>query len=155
MALAALCSSWTMRKGRANRSALFSKTIMISCRILTINANYVDFTKADIANTDFDGTALGGAKFNNTTLKGVSFIGTQLGYSDASEFKTVFKGAKIEKANFTRADLYFVDFSEAQIKDSIFRGARYNSYTKWPKGFDPKRHGMIWMKYIPPLWPSG
>ena len=73
-------------------------------------------------------------------------------------------GARCDKANFQNADLsnsYIAstDFYNANlcganfstcigINEARFEGASYNSKTKWPIGFDPKRKGAIRNKAI-------
>jgi uncharacterized protein YjbI with pentapeptide repeats len=45
-------------------------------------------------------------------------------------------------AVFTNATLRGVDFREAShIKSAVFSGACFDSTTKWPEGFDPKKAG--------------
>lgn len=58
-----------------------------------------------------------------------------------------FEDSEISGCDFTDADFCAADLSGVQITledgESIFTGAKYNSQTKFPPGFDPAKEGMV------------
>ncbi|HXW01370.1 MAG TPA: pentapeptide repeat-containing protein, partial [Anaerolineae bacterium] len=41
-----------------------------------------------------------------------------------------------------KADLREVDLSQADLSETMLRGAKYNDMTRWPAGFDPTSAGV-------------
>src|SRR5439155_7524193 len=50
-------------------------------------------------------------------------------------------GADLRGASLRNADLTGADLRGASLHGAILTGARYDARTRWPPGFDPKRHG--------------
>src|SRR5207237_847441 len=50
-------------------------------------------------------------------------------------------GADLAGANLAGANLLRANLSRANLQGADLRGARYDRRTKWPEGFDPRRHG--------------
>ena len=118
------------------RSTVFSKARFLVARICSTDFTGSDlemayFTGAIISDCDFELTKLSGASFDGATLISVNFNQAEL--SDPN--------GKLS-AVFTNATLRGVDFREAShIKSAVFSGACFDSTTKWPEGFDPKKAG--------------
>jgi hypothetical protein len=71
------------------------------------------------------------SRFEGANLAGANLIGADLRH--ANLFLTNLSGADLRGAN-----LLGTHPSGAQL-----RGARYDAQTRWPKGFDPQRHGAV------------
>jgi len=82
--------------------------------------------KANLQNTDFRYAILRDADFFNADL------------SDA-----VFRNAILERVDFGEAILLRANLEGSDLTDVQLNGAKYNSDTKWPGGFDPKGAGAI------------
>jgi uncharacterized protein YjbI with pentapeptide repeats len=52
-------------------------------------------------------------------------------------------GADLRKAKLANALLRSADLREANLGEAEARGAKYDSQTHWPDGFDPRRAGAI------------
>lgn len=49
--------------------------------------------------------------------------------------------ADLRGASFRDAQFWEVDLRDANLHGADFRGAVYDEFTRWPGGFDPRRHG--------------
>jgi uncharacterized protein YjbI with pentapeptide repeats len=56
----------------------------------------------------------------------------------------VLRRAGMEGADLTRADLRGADLTGADLGADL-GDARYDANTRWPAGFDPRKHGAILM----------
>jgi uncharacterized protein YjbI with pentapeptide repeats len=74
----------------------------------------VDLAGLDLREKSFAGKTLTEVDFRATDLRGVSFRGTAL---------------------------WEVDLRGAQLDGADFTGAFYDTATRWPAGFDPRKHG--------------
>ena len=80
------------------------------------------------------------------SLSGVDFTGRDLEnayFKKSNLINTNFTGAKLAKANFKGAQIMGANFTEADLRGADFEGAKYNSATKFPKGFDIAAAKMI------------
>ena len=126
----------------------------------------VDFSGMDLRGAVFDGLILEGAYFAQATLYDASFVKCDLYWANFFEARAVkadFRGAELRGVCFEAANLQQACFDEADLgRDALngstelsgadltgasvyrakFDGARYDSRTKFPTGFDPKQHGM-------------
>lgn len=69
-------------------------------------------------------------------LTGANFEGAQIGGSrDFVGAKLV--GANLQDANFSKVSLALANLTGANLKGTDFTDARFDTGTKWPKGFDP------------------
>ena len=85
-----------------------------------------DLFDADLAAADLRNADLGGANLCSADLRGADLGGANL------------LGADLSDANLRGADL-----SGATLMDADLSGALYDSFTRWPDGFDPKAAGAI------------
>jgi uncharacterized protein YjbI with pentapeptide repeats len=67
-------------------------------------------------------------------LRGRSFSGVTLTEVDL-------RRADLRQASFRGAFLWEVDLRGAHLAGADFRGAVYDEFTRWPAGFDPRKHG--------------
>ena len=97
----------------------------------------VSFRKATLywaclAEADLSGCNFEEADLRGATLKGALLVGANL------------RSAQLGKDNLggpTR--LQGADFSDADLTGANFEGAEYDSRTKFPQGFQPKREGCV------------
>ena len=106
-----------------------------------------DLTKAKLSFINLRGSDLLEADLRGANLRRANMIGVNLAKADL-------RGAKMRRANFetsnmTGANLERADltggakFMEVDFTDASLRGALYDSYTKFPYGFDPVAAGCI------------
>jgi uncharacterized protein YjbI with pentapeptide repeats len=126
----------------------------------------LNFMDMDLSGAVFDGLILEGAYFAGARLYNSSFVKCDLywaSFFQAVAVKADFRGAELRGANLEDANFQQACFDEADLgRDALnggtqlsgadltgasvyrakFDGARYDSRTKFPTGFDPKKHGM-------------
>jgi uncharacterized protein YjbI with pentapeptide repeats len=85
-----------------------------------------DLFDADLAAADLRSADLGGANLCSADLRGADLSGANL------------LGADLSDAHLEGADL-----SGATLIDTDLGGALYDSFTRWPDGFDPMASGAI------------
>lgn len=132
----------------------------------------IDFNSAELSHAIFNGANLNGANFYNATLHEAKFVKTKLQSANLREAKlrnadltgADFSNANMEdanlwyancsKANFSKATLLSVNFCYAdlckakKLHAAKLCEAKYSKDpngegTKFPKGFDPEKHGMV------------
>ena len=54
-------------------------------------------------------------------------------------------GADLAGCNFADANLKGVNLTGANLTDADLTGARYDAQIRWPSGFDPAQHGLIFL----------
>lgn len=67
--------------------------------------------------------------------------------------RTILRGACLVAADLSRARLCDADLTHADLREgrllganltsARLRGARYDAATRWPPGFNPRRHGAV------------
>jgi uncharacterized protein YjbI with pentapeptide repeats len=74
-------------------------------------------------------------------LRGANFEGAQIVGSEGQQggnfVRANLTGANLRDANFSRVNLGEANLSGADLNGTDFTDAIFNSYTKWPEGFDP------------------
>jgi len=99
----------------------------------------------------FDGSSFRGADLYWAIAMGASFAACDFTDADlrGADLKdTNFTDARLIRTNFSRnnvggaTQLQGADLSTAAIHDCLFDGAQYDSTSKFPEGFDPKKHGL-------------
>lgn len=53
------------------------------------------------------------------------------------------RGACLVGADLSHSDLRGVDLTGADLENACLRGALYDAQTRWPDGFEPRRHGAV------------
>ena len=98
----------------------------------------------DALRTIFSGANLKGAFFSNINFTSAKFAGTDLRRSQFPGCTLI--DADFRKAKLQGANLQLVHPATAalqRMEDANFVGARYDTRTLWPQGFDPKAAGAI------------
>jgi hypothetical protein len=80
----------------------------------------------DLRGEDLADAFLADADLSDTDLRGIDFAGADLG-----------------SANLTNADLRGTNLEEANLTNARLLRACYDTLTRWPPGFDPRRHGAV------------
>ena len=118
------------------------------------NLSSADLSDANLRNADLSDTNLRNADLSDTNLRNANLSSADL--SDANLRNANLRNANLSDTNLSSADLSDADLRNADLRNAdlsstynligaILKNARYNQYTKWPKGFDPKlkKYGMI------------
>lgn len=104
-----------------------------------------------ISNADFDNTTIRFTNFFETTISDSRFKGATISgntnFEGAILSNVSFERATFFDVNFKRAILSNVNFEKATFGENVnFQGTKYTADTKFPKGFNPKEHGMTLVK---------
>ena len=116
-----------------------------------------DLQGAHLVGTDLRNASLAGADLNHANLQGADLGGAYLlgGHSvkvlrgpgkptlQLKPRQTDLRGADLRGANLQGARL---NIRDSRIPGVLLSGARYDVATRWPQGFDPKKHGAILVK---------
>lgn len=127
------------------------------------NLRGADFSSASLDKSDMSETDLREAKFTWAGAQGVNFDKANLTGVDMSNTSvqgSTFKEADLRKVkgikDITRADFSGADLRGANLQDSkdysnnaIFKGAKYDRSTRWPRGFDLEKSGAVLVKEEP------
>jgi uncharacterized protein YjbI with pentapeptide repeats len=121
---------------------------------------------ADLRDHDFSGAILEGvicisARFDGSSFRGADLywaIAFEASFADCDFTDADLRGANLMEANFANAQLIRTNFgrnnlggstklqgadlSTATIQYCRFEGAQYDATTRFPKGFDPQKHGL-------------
>jgi len=101
----------------------------------------------NLRGTSFRGASLYWASLQGSDFSGCNFEGADL--SGASLMETKFVGANLRNAKFGPDNLggptclQGANLSDADLHGANLQGAEYDSNTKFPRGFDPARAGMV------------
>lgn len=143
----------------------FTKANLKGAVLNRANLSRADFSEANLSIASFIDANLKGAILQKATLNGAKFIGTDLTGADLSgtDLQEVnLREAILRKANLCGTNLKQVilgqrvyvgwnpmdpgNFATGQWAIDVtaeFSEAKYDSFTSWPKGFDPKAFGAI------------
>lgn len=86
---------------------------------------------ANLRDADLEGDDLHGADLSGANLTGVQFNGTDL------------RGASLRGATLVDDDAEWYEYEHPDLSGADFRGALYDSDTRWPSGLDPSQLGAI------------
>ncbi|MEM7129943.1 MAG: pentapeptide repeat-containing protein [Chloroflexota bacterium] len=98
------------------------------------NLSDAKLSGADMRGCNLFASNLSSATLSNTNLSNANMSNANLSYANLS-------GSNLSNANLSRADLGYADLRYADLRDVILNAASYNSYTRWPTGFNPKEFG--------------
>ena len=87
---------------------------------------------------------LSNSKFLNMKIQNCVFTDSNLSNSE-------FINSQIKNTNLTHSNLKGVNFKTSKLINVNLRDAVYNDQTKWPKNFNPKKHGAIKDKNFNPF----
>ena len=104
------------------------------------NLSGADLSGANLTHTFFNGANLSGANLSGANLTQTRFLltnlqGVSLRHTDLRS--TVPMGADLLRAN---------RLGWAGLEPANFTGACYDTSTRWPTGFNPIKHGAVWVK---------
>ncbi|HTE20733.1 MAG TPA: pentapeptide repeat-containing protein [Armatimonadota bacterium] len=86
-----------------------------------------------------NGNTLAGADLHCLILSGAHLAGAQL---RAANLRHVYmRGGDLRDVDLREADLTGADLAGADLAGADLRGARYDRFTRWPAGFDPRARG--------------
>lgn len=105
-----------------------------------------DLSKADLRNCYFNEANLTGVNLSGANLQGAYFIKSYLIKADLSKAnikEAYLTGSFVTRANFSKADLCGAFLNGTHIGGADFRGAVYDSSTRFDKGFDPTTLKMV------------
>jgi len=103
-----------------------------------------NFSQANLMGVNLENADLQEALLLRTILNGSKMSCTNLHQADlqAADLNWVdLQGADLTGANLRRANLGWANLSDAKLSEANLEDARYNSSTKWPNGFSPRRAG--------------
>jgi hypothetical protein len=103
--------------------------------------NNVDLSGANLRDADFAGAILTGVTLSGATLDGASLVAATLASADLRDLD--FAGVVLVVTNLSGADLSGANLGAAILVSADLSGARYDSHTIWPEGFDPVAAGAI------------
>jgi hypothetical protein len=136
-----------------------------------LNLGWANLRAADLRSASLRGASLPGVDLEDADLEGADLHGANLAH------------ANLERANLERADLAGADLRSGNLQGASLRGAdlrgadlrgagshlhanlhradltgaRYDTYTRWPRGFKPARRGCVGppAEVMPALAPEG
>ena len=132
--------------------ANFEGASLKNCNFRGANMKNTRFTKADLTGSDFQEATLQYTGFFMAVLNKVNFEGLDLSTIQLNELKmrgASFRNVKgvwnIYGGDFFEADLRGANFSKASdFNPATFRKARYDQFTRWHEGCDPKARGAVY-----------
>jgi uncharacterized protein YjbI with pentapeptide repeats len=113
--------------------------------------SYADMTGSDFRKAIFQFPSIYQANFNGADLSGVNVNGST---SEIKFREAKLRGAKgfiqIYGSDYYKADLRGADFSTAiMFERTNFNKAIYDQFTRWPKEFVAKDHGVVFVETKP------
>jgi hypothetical protein len=75
------------------------------------------------------GLKLAGAEWSGMILRGMTFTACD------------FRGADLRSTDLANSYLWECDFTGADLTDAVLTGATFDTFTRWPAGFNPQAHG--------------
>jgi uncharacterized protein YjbI with pentapeptide repeats len=106
---------------------------LVGVNLKGANLEGADLKRSLLCDSNLEGANLKGAFFKHAILEGANL-------KDA-----ILTGASLRGANLERAELRGAVFLKADLVDSSVKGAVYDETTIWPKEFDPKTTGALFV----------
>jgi hypothetical protein len=100
---------------------------------------------ANLQGANFVGADLARANLKKANLRGACLVRAQC-------FDANLRGADLRDANLRDALLAGADLRWAQLSGARLQGAVYDKSTRWPQGFNPKKHGAMQTNWDARLW---
>ena len=100
-----------------------------------IHAPGADFSNAKLTGPSFLNANLSNSNFQSCYIRDVSFAGSKLQGA-------CFDGCRLENVTFTGANLDGALFGNSLFGSAVWKNARYDSKTTWPRGFGVPRDGI-------------
>jgi hypothetical protein len=99
----------------------------------------LDLGDADLRSVRAEGLVLRGARLTRARLEDANLLGADLrdaGLVEAHLERATLRRADLRGAHLQRAWLAGANLADAKLADASLQGARYDSLTLWPDGFD-------------------
>ncbi len=128
--------------GAVLAAADLSRSNMHRCNLRDAQMDTAELNGADLTSAQLQHVSLVSANLRRTNLRDADLRGADLRQAhldEANLFHT-----SLRDADLTGADLRGADLREANLYRASLRGARYDSRTRWPKGFEPYDIGLIY-----------
>lgn len=141
--------------------ANFEDSVLNHALFVDTKVTQANFQGADLTSTEFTRADLTGSDFRGATVQSTLFFQSTMNECNLEkiDFKNLgLSGVKLRKANLKKSKGFStvidVDFSEADLRGANlvnmsiigtvrFRKAKYDSETRWPKGFDVEESGAV------------
>jgi hypothetical protein len=122
--------------------ANFAGTELSHASFYRANATGANLTRADLRDALMQMALLKGALLHDTDLRNANLDYLYPGGIYRTDLRNAdLTGADLRGASLRDADLTGADLRGASLHGAILTGAQYDARTRWPPGFDPKRHG--------------
>ena len=95
---------------------------------ITNSVSGTNLSDANLRNANLSGASLSGANLSGANLTGANLSGANLSSLTANLDVFMMPSITISKG-------------DANLKGAKLKLSKYNSYTKWPEGFDPEAAG--------------
>jgi uncharacterized protein YjbI with pentapeptide repeats len=105
-----------------------------------------ELARAELPRAPLSFAVLRGANLVGANLAGADLEGAVLSCTPSWPMLTIPQAlsvAHLAGANLTGANVRGVDFRLIYLARVNFTGAVYDTHTRWPKGFDPQKHGAV------------
>lgn len=148
---------WDFEPGVVIEQSSFYNATLVGAKFQGVILKAVAFNGATLTGADFRGVKFVTPiqmRFSQAKLEKANFDKVDL--TDINMIRCSLKGAvltnvtglgDVSNANFAKADLRGADLRKLQWNEvPIFTGAKYDSKTRWPAGFDPKAAGAVLVK---------
>jgi uncharacterized protein YjbI with pentapeptide repeats len=110
-----------------------------------IHLSFTNLSNSKLLGLDLFKAHLTGSNMSNSYFSGVNFWGAEMGGVNFSGVK-IGDSVVMGKAELRYANVKNADLRKAHLDDTNLEGTRYNSKTKFPKGFDPVKAKMVFEK---------
>jgi uncharacterized protein YjbI with pentapeptide repeats len=121
---------------------------LVGANLRGADLNGVDLMQANLQRADLRAAQLAGARLQDTDLRWADLRGANLNGADLGGGClgiTKLSGADLRGADLRRTWLEGAGWMPGSRWAVPIRGARYNSHTRWPEGFDPQQHGAVFL----------
>lgn len=132
----------------------YSNSSLVGIKILHSNLSNSNFSNSNLSKSNMDDIELRGSNFSNSNLSGSNIRYARLQNTNFKNANlptivlyTVFlngadlQGASLQNANLVYARLYSANFEGCNLQGVKFTESYYDIHTKWPKNFQPQKHG--------------
>lgn len=109
---------------------------LLSAELRNVNLVAADLKGANLQQASLQGARLSLANLQQTNLQGTGFYFADLQQANLQEANLL--GAILQEANLRGANL-----QKSDLRGTNLKGAVYDDATKFPKGFDPFKAGMV------------
>lgn len=106
------------------------------CRFDFAHLDGCNLARADLRGSDMRHAVIAGARLEGANMDGCCV-------SHAEAYGADMRNAELRGSDMNRSDMRAVDLQGANVAGVVWYGARYDSATRWPRGFDPTAAGAV------------